>query len=75
MTAIDRRAKGLKISGRYGVVVKGNSVLFKGAVRKLSRNPTLTVKQVFRHMAIFVGYGESDFNLCPQCGYPCLDVC
>ena len=61
MTAIDRRAKGMQISGRYGAVVKGHNILFKNAVRKLARNPTLPVKQVL-----------PDFNVCPQYGDACL---
>ena len=65
MTAIDRRAKGMQISGRYGAVVKGHNILFKNAVRKLARNPTLRVKQVCQDMAIFVGSGDFDLRLCP----------
>ena len=48
--------------------------MLASVVRTLDHDPTLTVKQALRDVAMLVGFGDVVFNLCPRCGHPCLEI-
>ena len=52
----------------------GHHLLLKRVDRKSDRDPSLVVASVLRAMAVLAGYGDLDFNLCPQCAISMPDI-